>query len=224
MANLKLSANVRNERGSRAARRLRREGLVPGVVYGKGEEATSFTVEDREFRRLLREGAAVNVVELTVGGESAIPTLLKDLQRDPIRGDLIHIDLQEVDLTATIDTSVPIITIGSPVGVKEGGILDQTLREIVIRALPTDIPEHIEIDVTALDVGDSITVADLTPPAGVEIVDDPEASVASIVLPRAAVEEEPAEGEELEEGEEPAEGEGGAEDGGDESDGDSGDE
>jgi large subunit ribosomal protein L25 len=213
MPNLKLTANPRTETGSRASRRLRREGLVPGVVYGKGNQATAFVVEDREFRRLLREGARGHLVDLTVGDDTAVPTLLKELQRDPIRGDLIHIDLQEVDLTATVDSPVPVVLTGSAVGVREGGVLDQTLREIVVRALPSDLPEAFELDVSELDVGDTVNVSDLVAPEGVEVLGDPEASIASITLPRAAVEEEEVPEEEAEEleGEEVAEGEEAAE-------------
>jgi len=223
MANLKLRANLRTERGSRASRRLRREGLVPGTVYGKGEAATAFVVEDREFRRLMREGARGNIVDLTVGDDTTIPTLLKDLQRDPIRGDLLHIDLQQVDLKAAIDSPVPIVLTGSSVGVREGGILDQTLREIVVRALPDELPDSLEIDVSELDVGDTVTVSDLVAPEGVEVLGDSEASIASITLPRAVVEEEVVEDEELE-GEEGVEGEEGAEGASDEDSGDSDDE
>ena len=224
MANLKLTADPRTETGSRASRRLRRQGLVPGVVYGKGEEATAFVVEDREFRRLLREGARGSLLDVTVGDARSVPTLVKDLQRDPIRGDLVHIDLQEVDLKATVDSPVPVVLTGSPVGVREGGILDQTLREIVVRALPDELPDSLEIDVSELAVGETVNVSDLVAPQGVDVLGDPEASIASIMLPRAAVEEEGVvEGEELE-GEEGVEGEEAVEGAADEDSGDSGDE
>jgi large subunit ribosomal protein L25 len=139
------------------------------------------------------------VIDLTVAGDQARPVLIKDWQVDPVRGEVIHIDFQEVDLTVEVQTSVAIALVGTPVGVRDGGVLDQTLREVEVSALPDALPEAIELDVSELEVGSSVAVGDLTPSAGVSIVSDPETVVASVVVP--TVEAEPAEGEEaVEEG------------------------
>lgn len=220
-----LTANPRTPNGSREGRRLRNSGSVPGVVYKGGDDAVSFAVDELDLRRvMLREGGRTGVIDLTIDGDTK-PVLFKDWQIDSLKGRVLHIDLQEIDLSVAVESMVPLILVGDSAGVKEGGVLDQTVRELLIKALPINLPDSIEFDVSELEIGDAVALSQLTPPEGVEILGDEESTVASITLPRAVVEEEPEEDEEGlegEEGEEGAEGEegDGGDGGGDDSSGD----
>ncbi len=181
-----LSVDVREERGSRATRRLRRSGLVPGVLYGAThEETVSFKVGDRELRRILVDGSAL--IDIEIGGEKSVPAILKDRQLHPVRDEVMHIDFLEVNLSEKIRASVAIELEGGDdaPGVKEGGVLDHATREVEIEALPTDIPEQIVVDVSALEIGATLSLADVTAPEGVEFTHEPldELVVASVVLP-----------------------------------------
>ncbi len=208
MGHISLNAQERLEFGDGPARRLRRQGFVPGVVYQPGGPSLALSLPDRDLRRALAEGRTA-VIDLTVDGSGARPVLLKDWHLDPVRGNVLHVDFQEVDLTVEVEAPVGLVLVGVPAGVKEGGVLDQTVREIVVRALPDTLPDHLEIDVSELDIGSSTSVADITAPGGVTIVTEPEIVVASVVAPSVEVEPEPEEAEEeLLEGEEPAEPEG----------------
>lgn len=218
-----LAVDPREERGSRAARRLRRSGLVPGVLYGGShDEGVSFKVADRDLRRVLAEGAAL--IDVEIGGEKSVPAILKDRQLHPVRDEVVHIDFLEVDLAQKIHADVAVELSGGEEapGVREGGILDHATREVTIEALPTDIPEAIVVDVSALDIGASLSLADVEPPAGVTIVHEHPADVviASVVLPTKVEEPEEIEAETEvvgEDGEAPAEAEGGDESASDES-------
>jgi len=208
MGHISLNAQERSEFGDGPARRLRRQGFVPGVVYQPGGPSLALSLPDRDLRRALAEGRTA-VIDLTVDGSGARPVLLKDWHLDPVRGNVLHVDFQEVDLTVEVEAPVGLVLVGVPAGVKEGGVLDQTVREIVVRALPDTLPDHLEIDVSELDIGSSTSVADITAPGGVTIVTEPEIVVASVVAPSVEVEPEPEEAEEEPlEGEEPAEPEG----------------
>ncbi|MDX6644904.1 MAG: large subunit ribosomal protein [Miltoncostaeaceae bacterium] len=203
MAHVQLVAQARHELGSAASRRLRRRGLIPGVVYQKGQESIPVTLPDRELRRLLHgDGARTAVVEITVDGESARITLLKDWQVEPVRGQLLHVDFQQVDLTVAVRAQVAVVLVGEPAGVRDGGVLDQVLREVTVEALPDNLPDMIEHDVSGLTTDGALHVGDLSVPPGVEIIDDPEIAVASILTP-SLVEEVEGE-EEAAEGEAPA--------------------
>lgn len=219
-----LSVDVREERGSRATRRLRRSGLVPGVLYGGShDEPVSFKVGDRELRRVMIDGSAL--IDVEIGGEKSVPAILKERQLHPVRDEVTHVDFLEVNLTEKIHAPVALELEGGEEapGVKEGGVLDHATREVEIEALPTDIPERIVVEVSALDIGDTITLADVTAPEGVEFVHEhlDEVVVASIVLPTKVEEPEiEAETEVVGEEGEAAEGEGeGGEGAGDESGG-----
>ena len=205
MGHITLNAQERSEFGDGPARRLRRQGFVPGVVYQPGRPSLALSLPDRDLRRALAEGRTA-VIDLTIDGSGARPVLLKDWDLHPVRGNVLHVDFQEVDLTVEVEAPVAVVLVGVPAGVKEGGVLDQTLREIVVRALPDTLPDHLEIDVSELDIGSSTSVADIAAPPGVTIVTEPEIVVASVVAPSVEVEPEPEEvEEELLEGEEPAE-------------------
>ena len=183
---LSLKVEKRSERGSRAARRLRRTGFVPGVLYGGSHaEPVAFKVGERELRHILVDGAAL--FDVQIEDEKTVPAILKDRQLHPVRDEVTHIDFLEVDLTEKIRASVALELTGAEasVGVRDGGILDHATREVEIEALPTDIPEFIEADVAHLDIGSTLTLDQVTAPEGVEIVHDhPEdVTVASVVLP-----------------------------------------
>jgi large subunit ribosomal protein L25 len=225
-----LAVEERSERGSREARRLRRDGQVPGVLYGASHpDPVSLKVGALELRRLLNEGAAL--FEIKIGTDKSVPAILKDRQDHPVRGDVMHVDFLEVNLKEKIHATVSLELEGieDAPGVKEGGVLDLAAREINIEALPTDIPDLIVVDVSAMDMGDTLTLASVPVPAGVEFLDDVEETVvATVILP--TVEEEPEEVEEetelIGEDGEPIEGEAAKGEGGDaseESGGDSGD-
>jgi large subunit ribosomal protein L25 len=211
-----LEVQSREPGGSRTARRLRRSGQVPGVVYGGGEDPVSFEVPARDLRQALAHAGAV--IELTIDGAKPTPVVLKELVRHPVNGETIHIDLLRVRLDQAIHATVVVELVGSEdaPGVKEGGILEQVTREVTIEALPTDIPDNIEHDVSALVIGDTLTLDALRAPSGVTLLDDPETVIATLVPPRLQVEEEPEIEEETElvaEGEAAEEGEGAAEEG-----------
>ena len=212
----------RSEFGSRTARRLRRQGFVPGVVYTGGDEARPFQADAHDLSLFINEGHAL--FDLEIEGAGKVPVVVKEEQRHPVRGDLIHIDCQQVDLAQEIQADVAIELEGAEdaPGVKEGGILEHVTREITIEALPTDIPdEGIAVDVSAMVIGDTIQLDSVTPPEGVKFVADaPEEVTIATLNPPRVVEEEPEVEEETEvvgEGEAEAE-ETAAEEGGDEGD------
>ena len=214
-----LKVQDRPERGSRATRRLRRQGLVPGVVYGgKDRECTAFSVDARELRRVLLAGSAV--FDVAVNGQ-ARPVIVKDQHHHPVREHVTHIDLLEVRLDEKIQTTVALEITGveEAPGVKEGGVLEHVTREINVEALPTDIPENITVDVSHLEIAGTMHLSEVSAPAGVELLDDLEETiVATITAPTEIAEPEieeeaelvgedgePIEVPEGEEGEAPAE-------------------
>jgi large subunit ribosomal protein L25 len=186
-----LQVQGREAAGSREARRLRRAGQVPGVVYGGGEDPLSFSVASRELRVALAHAGAV--LELRIDGGKATPVVLKELVRHPVTGEATHLDLLRVRLDQTIHATVTIHLEGGEdaPGVKEGGVLEQIAREVTIEALPTDIPDAISYDVSAMTIGDTVAVGVLSAPQGVTILDDPETIVATLSPPRLQAEEEP---------------------------------
>ena len=204
---IKLEVKEREGRGSADSRRLRRDGLIPGVLYGRGKPPQPFAVAERELRRVLSGDSGLHaILDVVVDGqETARPSVLKDYQQHVPSGRLSHIDLHEVRLDQPIQTQVSVTLVGEPAGVKEGGVLSQVSREINVEALPMEIPDHLELDVSGMGIGDTLRLADLPPQEGVTYLDDPEETVlASVQVPAVIVEPEPEE-EELEEGEEGAE-------------------
>ncbi len=185
---------------SRETRRLRREGRVPGTVYGGGQEPTSFSVDARELRNALHGSGAV--LDLSIDGGSTEPAVLKDTQRHPVRNEIIHIDLLRVDLKQAIHAIVAVELVGveDAPGIKsDGGILEHVTRELNIEALPTEIPESIKVDVSAGEVGDTITMEGVPLPDGVTLLDEAaDTVIATISAPRLANETEEAEGIETE--------------------------
>jgi large subunit ribosomal protein L25 len=188
----KLEVSTRQAQGSRAARRLRRSGRVPGVVYGGDEQALCFDVGARELRVALASAGAV--LELHVDGSKPTPVVLKEAQRDPVRGHTTHVDLLRVRLDEAIHATVPLELTGvdDAPGVKEGGVLEQITRELNVEALPTAIPESIVHPVGEMQIGDTIALTAVTMPQGVTLLDDAEETIiATLSPPRLQVEEEP---------------------------------
>src|SRR5215212_4496915 len=207
---IKLQVKERESRGSADARRLRRDGLIPGVLYGNGKKSYAICVPERELRRVLTgQGGLHAILDVVLEGQKTThASILKDYQQDPIRGHISHVDLHEVRLDKPIQASVNVQLIGEPAGAKEGGVLSQVQREINVEALPMEIPEHIDLDVSGMAIGDTLRVVDLTPMEGVPYLDDPEETVlATVTLPTRVEEPEEVveEGEELPEGEVPPE-------------------
>jgi large subunit ribosomal protein L25 len=214
-----LDVEERPERGTRAAKRLRREGYVPGVVYGgKDGDSTSFKVNWRDLRQVLTGSA---LIDLKVAGKTR-PVIVKDQHQHPVRDELLHIDLLEVRLDEKIQTQVSVHLEGAEEapGIKEGGVLEHVTHQLNIEALPTDIPETIHVDVSSLEIAATMHLSEISPPQGVTFLDDPDETIlATVVVPTEVeepeIEEETAlvgeDGEPLEEGAEPAEGEEGAE-------------
>jgi large subunit ribosomal protein L25 len=181
--------------GSRAARRLRRAGNVPGILYGGGEEPVPFQVDARLLRQTLSHAGAV--LELSVDGAGGTPVVVKELVRHPVSGETLHVDMLRVRMDQAISATVILDLVGAEdaPGVKEGGVLEQVTRELNIEALPGDIPDLIHHDVSGVHIGDTITLEALTPPRGVTLTDDPETVVATVTPPKLQIEEE----EEIEE-------------------------
>jgi large subunit ribosomal protein L25 len=212
-----LKVSPRDVFGSRATRRLRRDGLVPGVVYGQGGEARPFQVPSRDLRHVLQEGQTL--LDLELEGSAAVPVVIKEQQHHPVRGEVTHLDCLEVRLDEEITSEVPIELEGADnaPGVREGGVLEHVGREVTMEALPTEIPERITVDVSEMEINDTINLSTVSPPPGAKfMVDEPEEfTIATLSPPRVEEEPEPeleeeaelvGEGEEGEEGEEAAEG------------------
>lgn len=180
-----LTVEQRAERGSRAARRLRRRGLVPGVLYGGGDgESHTFAVGSRDLRLALHSGSAL--LDLKIGDDKPRPVIVKDQQHDPVRGDVLHIDFLQVRLDEKIHALVAIELEGGEEapGVNEGGVLEHTTREVNIEALPTDIPERIVVDVSGMAIAATMHLSEVAAPAGVDFLDDLEETIiATITLP-----------------------------------------
>jgi large subunit ribosomal protein L25 len=213
----KLDVNSRSAEGSRAVRRLRRSGRVPGVLYGGGAEAVGFDADARELRLALAGSGAV--LDLSIDGTKPTPVVLKEAQRDPVRGETTHVDLLRVRLDEKISTAVPIELTGieEAPGVKQGGVLEQIAREVNVEALPTAIPESIVHDVGEMEIGDTILLSALAAPEEVTVLDDLEETVVATLSPprlqAETAEEIEAETELVGEGEDAAEGEADAESG-----------
>jgi len=178
----KLSISPREPEGSRATRRLRRSGRVPGVLYGGDGNPIAFSADARELRNALAAKGAV--LEVVADGK-ATPAVLKSAQYHPVRGETMHVDLLRVNLNVAIHAVVPLELVGGDdaPGAKSGGVLEQITRELNIEALPAEIPESLTHDVSAMEINDTITLADLTVPAGVTLLDDPEETVIATLTP-----------------------------------------
>lgn len=188
MSETALVVEPREGTGKGAARKLRAAGRIPAVLYGRGRDALSLTVDPRALDRILRASGANTLLDLTVEGRPEMRdtvALVKELQRHPLRGDIVHADLYAVDLTRVVTVDVPVHLVGRPRGLDFGGILEHSLREIELECLPRAIPEAIEVDVSQMEVGDVIHVRELPLPEGVTLVTDGDLGVVHIALPQA---------------------------------------
>ncbi|MCI0329481.1 MAG: 50S ribosomal protein L25 [candidate division Zixibacteria bacterium] len=221
MKEVMFKVQARKEAGKEKTKKIRAQGLLPGVVYGEGK-STPVVFNAHEFENLYHSIRGENVLinlEIVNGGKETKKTLIREIQREPVWGKILHVDFQHVSLAKKISVKVPVHLVGTPpVGVKEtGGILQHTFRELEISCLPTEIPQHIDVDVSLLKIGDSVHVRDLKLAEGIQILVDPDLSVASVVPPtiikegeleaaaevaepEVITERKPEEGEEAEEG------------------------
>jgi len=180
---VRLPVSERKRLGSAESRRLRRQGLVPGVLYGRSDPV-AICVGERDLRAALTTGAGSHaVLEVAIDGGQTHSAILKDFQRDKLRGTITHVDLQEVRLDQTIHATVVVELVGEAPGAKEGGVLSHAVTEIHVEALPLEVPQHVDADVSALHLGDSIRIADIQLPESVTLLDDPETVVASVTMP-----------------------------------------
>jgi large subunit ribosomal protein L25 len=203
---VELKANLREEKGKELNKKLRNSGLVPGVVYRKGEAAVSLKIDSKSLSKVLHTDAGENVIiKLFVEGDKKKKeriVVIKELQKDPVKDTLVHLDLNEISLTETLKVKVPLMAKGEAAGVKqEGGVLQHVMWEVEVECLPTNIPDKIEVDITNLKIGDTLSIKNITPPEGVKILGDSESivfSVEHVKTVEEAVAAAPAEGESLE--------------------------
>lgn len=202
MEEIILEAELREELGKSKARDLRRKGFIPAVVYGETRDSLALKVSRRQILQLIHqhrlENAVLNLKIKDDKKKKTRPCLIKEVQYDPVKGDVIHVDFNEISLTKTIKVNVPVVAKGEPKGVKlGGGSLEHILWEVEIECLPTDIPKEIEVDVSELEIGGAIHIKDITFPPQVKVLNDPEAIVLSVVAPiKEEVVVAPVEGEE----------------------------
>jgi large subunit ribosomal protein L25 len=186
-----LALTSRAAEGSRSVRRLRRTGQVPGVIYGGGKEPQLFAVDARILRNTLAHAGAI--LDVTIDGGSGSPVLVKDVQRHPVRGEALHLDLLRVRMDEAIHTTVVLELVGADVapGVVQGGVLSQGVVELNIEALPGDIPDSVQLDVSGIELNETATLSQVTPPRGVTFLDDGETVIATVTAPTSEpVEEE----------------------------------
>jgi large subunit ribosomal protein L25 len=201
---LDIKANIRKTTGKGSARVLRREGRIPAILYGAGKDPVMLSVERLEFEAITRNQSTANVLlnlSIKNGKTTKQTVMIKELQVHPVSLDYLHLDFYEVAMDQKIRVDVPVVTVGQSVGVELGGIVQIVRREIEVLCLPMNIPESFEVDITNLDIGDSLHVSDLPLGDGVEIVPDANLTVVTVVSPKMELEPE----EEVEEGEEEAE-------------------
>jgi large subunit ribosomal protein L25 len=204
-----LKAQVRKMTGKGPARTLRREGRIPAVLYGPKTDSMMLSIDFKEFEQIVKKvnvGSVLLNLQIQNGETLTRPAMIKELQTNPVSGAFVHVDFYEIDMLRKINVSVPVVTRGKSVGVEEGGMLQIVRREIELFCLPTAIPESIEVDISDLTIGDSIHIREIALPGDVELPEDIDFTVITVLAPK--VEEEVVEEEELEEGEEAAEAEG----------------
>ena len=198
-----VNATRRTDFGKNASRRLRRSGGIPATVYGQGKEAASLTVDPKVIWGILHSHAGQNTIfELAVDQSDTSHALIKDFQRDPVKGNLLHVDLLRIDMTHKLTLRVPVEITGTPVGVKVGGgLLDVVMREIEIKCLPSDIPEHIVVDVSHVELNQALRVNELKLSDKIEVLSDPDSVIITVSPIR--IQEEVVEAPAVEEAAEP---------------------
>lgn len=188
-----IEVEKRDETGKGVARKLRRNGLIPGVVYGHNREPQALTVDPNDLKGKINSNA---IIDLSIEGEEET-VMIKDFQKDVIKESIIHVDFQQISMDETISITVPIKLVGDAPGVREGGVLQQLMRDVDIEVLPTNIPDEIELNIDELTLSDSLEVGDLDVPEDVNVLNSPDDVIVTIVAPSEEIEEE--EEEELEE-------------------------
>ena len=184
MATASLSASPRTGTGKGVARTLRQRGQIPGVIYGHAREVQPLTLNAREFDRLMEHVTASTVIDLDLGGKTS-KTLIREIQRHPYKRQVLHVDFLELVAGEKVTVEIPIVYVGTPAGIKDGGILEQIKHELTVEADPTTLPEHIEVDVSELTIGHTLYVRDVRVPEGATVQDDPDSPVALVAAPRA---------------------------------------
>ncbi len=194
MQQRELAVTKRSEAGTSAARHLRRQGLVPATLYGRGSEPVALAVSAKRLRELMHEGGHNLILRLNIeDGAGDVPTvMLREVQVHPLSGAFLNADFQRISLSERITASVPVVLVGEAPGIKRGGLLDQVLHEVEVEALPTELPAHLELNVSELQIGQSLHASDLAAPAGARIVADPSAVIVSMTVPRVVEEAVPA--------------------------------
>src|SRR5699024_8218424 len=185
-----LNAKKREDLTRAATNELRREGSIPSVVYGKEKEAVTVSVDEIELLKTVRDEGQNAIISLDVEGGNKVDVMLYDYQTHPVKGDVTHADFYVVDMSEALEVEVPVRLEGEAAGSKEGGVLQQPVFELTVSAKPRDLPEEIVVDVTELEIGDTLTVADLPKADKYELVDDEETAVVTVTAPEAEEEEE----------------------------------
>jgi large subunit ribosomal protein L25 len=184
MATASLSASPRTGTGKGVARTLRQSGQIPGIIYGHARQPQALALNAREFDRLMEHVTASTVIDLDVGGRTS-KTLIREIQRHPYKRQVLHVDFMELVAGEKVTVGIPIVYVGTPAGIKDGGILEQIKHELTVEADPTTLPEHIEVDVSELTIGHTLYVRDVRIPEGATVQDDPDSPVALVAAPRA---------------------------------------
>ena len=200
MQQARLDAQVRDDRGKGVARSLRRAGKVPAVLYGRKQDAVSLQIDDRTFQTLLRNYGSNVLINLILGNGDEQTVIIKDLQRHPVKRNVLHADFQRISLEEKITTQVSIETIGTPIGVRDGGILTITRRQVSVTCLPLDTPESLKINVEDLNIGDSLRVSDIEIDDEIEILENAMTQIAAVIEPKVVLETTTTEEVEGEEG------------------------
>lgn len=192
MDNIELVAKIREAAKKSAARKLRNEGFLPAVLYGNDYKNTPISVPYKEFSNLVSHGGAHSIITLNVedGTKQKSSAVIKEIQRNPVRGDYLHVDFLKINLDQEIDSMLPVNIIGDAEGVRAGGVIQHGIREILIRGIAREMPDHVDVDVSELQIGDVYRVSDIKLPEGLSILSNPEETVVSVVLPAKPVEEE----------------------------------
>ncbi len=180
---VELKAALREDHAGSATKKIRKEGKVPGVVYGKGKETQSIAIDGLDLVKKLREAGRNAIIRLEIESGDPVDVMLHEYQMDPIRNELIHVDFYVVDMEEELDVEVALRLVGEPVGTRDGGVLQQPLYELLVRAKPNQIPEEITVDVSELDIGDAINIADLATSDEYTIIEDDDTTVATVLAP-----------------------------------------
>jgi large subunit ribosomal protein L25 len=189
MEQLELKVLERDKVGKNANKSLRKDGYIPCVMYKSNEQTRCIKVLERELARIKSTGGENALVDLVYKGKERKKVIIKDIQYHPVKGKMIHVDFFEIEMDKELETKVPLKVIGKSEGIKQGGILEHTLWELDVSCLPINIPEYIEIDISNLEIGDSLHVKDIKVPDGVKVLTDAEQSVVSVIDPREEIEE-----------------------------------